>query len=468
MEHKNEFTPINLISLLNRFFKAMKSLWMLTLILAVVLGGLMFIRARRSFVPYYESRALFTVTSGYGSGSIFDSTSYYDSATAQNLADSFPHLLNTDMMQDLVKTKLSAGHINGTVSAECIAGTNLFQLTVRSVSAQDAYAILLAVMDSYPQVAVYMVDDPRLVIQEAPQLPTEPVNTFSGTGAVLKGVALGLCLGIAVALVKALLTRTVLSAGELNRLVNLPLLVSVPHVVLKKRRATTRAFITFQDDRRLAEAFRGLRTKVRKLLQERGGKIVLLTSTVPGEGKSTISANLALSLAAEGHRVVLLDADLRNQTVFRMFGSGKASGSVMELMKNRKLRVADFLTPVEGTSLYYVSGISTRKRHYSIDGAAIRQVLEELSQRFDYIIVDSPPCGVVSDTALLCRYADCVLYVVRQEHAGENQILDALESLHQRDIPLSGCILNDVPRTLSDTRYGYGYGKKSKYGKTRE
>lgn len=459
MDNKTEFAPIDLISILNRFRKAMKSLWMLCLILALVLGGVMFLRARRSFVATYESKALFTVTSGYGSGSIFDSTSYYDNATAQNLADSFPHLLTTDMMQDLVKSRLGTGYINGTVTAECIAGTNLFQLTVRSRDAQDAYDILCAVMECYPQVAVYMVDDPLLVIQEAPKVATEPVTTFSGTGALLKGVALGLLLGIGVAFIKALLTRTVLGEQELKQLVNLPMLGNVPHVVLKKRRATTRSFITFQDDRRLAEAFRGLRTKVRKLLQDQGGKIVLLTSTVPGEGKSTISANLALSLAAEGHRVVLLDADLRNQTVFRMFGSGKATGSVMELMKNRKLRAMDFLTQVENTSLYYISGLSTRKRHYSIDGAALRQVLEDLSQQFDYIIVDSPPCGVVSDTALLCRYADCVLYVVRQEHAAQNQILDALENLHQREITLSGCILNDVPRSLtSGTRYGYGYG----------
>lgn len=463
MESKTEFTPIDLISILNRFFKAMKTLWMLSLILALLLGSFLFLRARRSYVPYYESKALFTVTSGYGNGSIFDSTSYYDSATAQNLAETFPYLLNTDMMQDLVKNQLGTSYINGTISAECIAETNLFQLTVRSQSPQDAYDILCAVMDCYPQVAVYMVDDPALVIQEAPKVATEPVTAFSGTGDMLKGALVGLVLGMAVALAKALLTRTVLSSAELKQLVNLPLLACIPHVVPKKRRSTTRAFITFQDDRRLAEAFRGLRTKVRKLLQDQQGKIILLTSTVPGEGKSTTSANLALSLAAEGHRVVLLDADLRNQTIFRMFGSGKAAGSVMELLKNRKLRVADFLTPVENTSLYYVSGVSTRKRHYSIDSVAIRQVMEDLSREFDYIIVDSPPCGVVSDTALLCRYADCVLYVVRQEHAAENQIQDALESLHQRDIHLSGCIFNDVPHSLSGKQYGYGYGVKSKY-----
>lgn len=463
MENTNTPEKIDLIDLLHRFFKALKSIWVLVLALTIIMGGLLYFRSSRSYTPYYESKAVFSVTSGYGDGDIFTSSQYYDSAAAESLVESFPYLLNTDIMRDLITAQLGKSYINGSISAASIANTNLFQLTVRSTNPQDAYDILCAVIDCYPQVAVYMVDNPLIIIREEPYVPTFPSNSFSGTGSLIKGALLGLILGFGIALLKALLTRTIISAEDLKKVVNLPLLVSVPHVVLKRHRIATRSFITPEDDRRLDEAFRSLRVRIRKLLSDGDGKVVLLTSTVPGEGKSTICANLALSLASEGHRVVLLDADLRNQTVFRMFGSSKVPKSMMDLLRNPDLDISDFLTPVEGTNLYYLSGDSTHKRHYNLDSKATRRILDALSARFDYVIVDSPPCGVVSDTALFSRYADCVVYVVRQDHAAESQIVDAVEGLYQRNIPLAGCILNDVPR--QQIRYGYGYGNGYGYGK---
>lgn len=460
MENDNNIEKLDLFNLLSRFFKALKSMWIVVLVLSLAMGSLMLIRARRNYVPYYEASAVFSVTSGYGVGDVFTSSQHYDSAAAQNLAESFPYLLNTDIMRDLITAKLEKAYINGTISAESIAETNLFQMTVRSKNAQDAYDILCAVIESYLEVAVYMVDNPLIIIRDEPRVPTAPVNSFSGGHSFVKGLLLGLFLGFGITLLRAILAKTINSAEDLRKLVNIPLLASVPHVVLKRSRVTTRSFISPEDDRRLDESFRSLRTRVRKLLSDCNGKILLMTSTVPGEGKSTLCANLALSLAAEGHRVALLDADLRNQTVYRMFGAGKAPRSLMELLRNPELNVDDFLTPVDGTNLCYLSGNSTRKRHYSIDAKASRRIMDELSARFDYVIVDSPPCGVVSDTALLCRYVDCVVYVVRQDHAAENQILDAVEGLHQREISLAGCVLNDVPKAQVRSSFNYGYGKE--------
>lgn len=456
MDKTNDAEKLDIFNLLHRLWKSFRSLWILVLVVSIAAGGLMYLRAKRSYAPYYEARAVFTVTSGYGQGDIFTSSQHYDSAAAITLAESFPHLLNTDIMRDLMRARLGKSYINGSITAECIAETNLFEMKVRSSDPQDAYDILCAVIECYPQVAVYMVDNPLLIIREEPSVPTAPVGSFSGTGSLIKGLLAGLVLSMGLVLVKALLTKTVIGEEDLHKLLNLPLLATIPHVSLKRRRTSTRAFISPEDDPRLEESFRNLRVKIRKLLDEQNRKVVLLTSTVPGEGKSTICANLALSLAAEGHRVVLLDADLRNQTIFRMFGSGKAAKHIMDRIQDSKMDLSQFLTPVEGTTLSYISGASTRKRHYSLDSKTTRKLLELLQARFDYIIVDSPPCGVVSDTATFCRYADCVVYVVRQDHAAESQILDAVESLHQRDIALAGCIMNDVPR--KQIRYGYGYG----------
>lgn len=461
---KQTIEQIDLMPIIRRAVKYLKKLWVLILVLSLLGGAANYLRVRSGFTPRYESKSLISVSSGY-SGSIFTSSYYYDSTAAEQVVESFPNLLSTDIMRDLIRNRIGKSYINGTISASSIAGTNLFELKVTSSNAQDAYDILCAVIDCYPQVAVYAVDNPELIIRQEPTLPTAPYNSFNGTNSVIKGSLAGLFAGFMLLLIPALLSRTVADADELKKLVNLPLLVSLPHVNLKKRKKNVHTLISSDDDEGFGESIRGLRTKVRKQLADREGKIVLLTSTLPGEGKSTISANLALALSAEGHRVVLVDADLRNQSVYRMFGNTKCRKNLMDCMQDEKLNILDCLETVPDTKLYFLSGDSTNRRYYSIDGKNLRRCLDKLSLYFDCIILDSPPTGIVSDTALLARHAHSVLYVVKQDHASQAQVLDSIAALHARDIPLAGCILNDVPRRRARYGHGYGYGYGYSYSK---
>lgn len=467
MESGNTPEPIDLTDLIHRFCKSLAKLWPLTLALAIIFGCFNFIRAKSTYTPRYESKATFSVSSGYGDDDVFSYSYHYDNTAAKELAAAFPHLLNTDMLRDLMLEQLGTSYINGTITATSVAETNMFELCVRSSSPQDAYDILCSVIDCYPKVAMIMVENPSVIIRKEPTVPTTPYNSFDGTQALSSGALTGLALGLGIVCIAAMLNKTFIRPEDLKREINLPLLASIPHVTAKKRRAYKQRFISAEDDCGLAEALRGLRTKVRKLLSDWDGSVVMITSTVPGEGKSTVSANLALSLSSEGHRVVLVDADLRNQTIFRMFGSGQSQKGLMDCLNNPRLSALSCLQSVSGTNLCYLSGTSTKKRHYSIDAKSMRRVLDELIPKFDYVIVDSPPCGIVSDTALLGRYADCVLYVVKQDYANQNQILEAITGLYERDIPLSGCILNNVPRSRihHGYGYGYGYGKNSKYAK---
>ena len=456
MEAEKAPEKLDVISYVNRIFKLLRKFWILVLILGVLVAGLFYVRERSAFKTYYQSKAIFTVRSGYAGEDVFTNPYYYDTAAATQLAESFPNMLNTDVMKDLIMAKLGKNRINGTISPSSIANTNLFELTVRSTDAQDAYDIICAVIEAYPQVMVYSLDNPQLIIRQQPTVPEAPVNSFNHMEPLVTGGGLGICLGLMLVAGLALISKAIGSAEELKKLVNLPLLASLPLVVIKKRRNTTHTFINPEDDEGLAEALRGLRTKVRKQLAEKNGKVILLTSTLPGEGKSTIAANLALTLEKEGNRVLLMDADLRNQSIFRMFSSGKPRAGLMECLRTSGVDPMKVMNRVKNLELYYLSGVSTTNRHYSIDSKAMGRVMETVLPEFDYIILDSPPCSIVSDTALLARHADCVLYVVKQDYASQSQIMDAITGLYDRDLPVTGCILNAVPR--SRLRYGYGYG----------
>lgn len=464
MEQTNQDQPIDLFDLLGRFKNAFFSLWPLVLVLAVLGSGLNYFRAKHSFTPMYESKAIFTVDSGYDTEDIFTTGAYYDQYASQQLAAAFPQMLSMEMMTDLVVQQIPKGYINGYATAEAVADSNMLVLTVHSTDPQDAYDYLCAIIDCYPQVAIYVVDNPQVKIMSSPTLPSKPYNSFSGSDAALTGLLLGLALSLVCIVIKALATHTVQSAEDLKVTVNLPILVTLPKVTQKKRRSGNGTLISADADPNLAEALRGLRVKVKKILNNSGKNTILVTSTIAGEGKTTVSINTALALVRDGHKVVLLDADLRSQSVAPTLGEPVVGNGLMNCLKDKSLNILDCVRKTQN-GLHFISGPSTDKRHYAINPKSIQQIVQTLSSQYDYVVIDTPPSEVVSDTAALCRCADCVLYVVRQDYAQKSQILNAVTSLHNKDVKISGCVLNGVPQSHHSYGYGYGYGKYNKYSR---
>lgn len=461
--NNNTQEPIKLINLAIRFKSTFFQLWPLVLVLTLGASLFSYIQAKRSFTPMYEASAIFTVDSSYVDNDIFSTGAYYDQYAAEQLATAFPQILSTEMMRDLVLQELDQGYINGYAYAEAVAESNLLVLRVQSAVPEDAYEYLCAILDCYPQVAVYMMDQIKVRIMQAPTVPDEPYNVFDGSYSAMRGGVIGFVAGLAILLACALLTRTIQTTDELKSALNLPILVALPKVVQKKRRKNVSAgLITAKSDPNMAESLRGLRVKIKKLLDSPEKKTVLVTSTLAGEGKTTVAINLARSLTSDGHKVLLLDADLRNQSVARALGDKAAGYSLLDCLKDPDISILDLIRKSESMNFDYISGRNTDQRHYSINAKALEQILEVLTMQYDYVIMDTPPCEVVSDTATLCRCADCVLYVVRQDYAQNSQVLNAITSLHQKDVTIAGCIFNGVPQF--HRQYGYGYRSSYGYG----
>ena len=460
MEQNNQEQPINLINVLIRFKNAFFQLWPLVLVLAILLGAVSFVRAKSSFTPMYESKAIFTVDSGYTAENIFSTGAYYDQYAAQQMAAAFPYILSTDMMNDLVMEQMGTSYIPGYAFAEAVVDSNMLVLTVQSADPQGAYDYLCAIIECYPQVAVYMADT-QMKIMNAATLPTQPYNSFSGLGSTAKGALIGILLGLIIVFVCGLLTRTIQTTDELKTTINLPILVALPKVAQKKRRTGTGTLITGESDPNMAESLRGLRVKVKKLLEPEDKNTILVTSTLAGEGKTTVAINIALSLMQDGHKVVLLDADLRSQSVARAMGEKAIGNGLMDCLKGKDQSILDCVRTSKN-GLNFISGRSTDKRHYTIDIPVMQQLLQTLSQNYDYVVIDTPPCEVVSDATALCRCADCVLYVIKQDYAQKGQVLNAVTSLHHKDVKIAGCIFNGVPQF--HRQYGYGYRSTYGYG----
>lgn len=465
--HANPPAPIDLLGLIARFLKVFRKLWLIPLLLAVLLGCKDYFSSQIHYTPTYRCDCLFSVGSAYSSDNIFSGNTFYsDSDAAQTMAKTFPTLLSMDYMKDLILAQLDKPYINGSITADFLEGTNLVQLTVTSSNAQDSYDILNAVLAVYPQAAVYLVDNPSLIIRQEPAVPTTPINQPTPVRSWTGGAVKGLMIGLALILLLSLLNQTISNSEELKKIVNLPILAKLPLLPQRKRRKGDSPLLSIQNNPNLSEAIRGLRTKVRKLADQAGGNVILLTSTVPSEGKTTVSCNLAMSLAESGFKVILVDADLRKQNILRLF-QPKATGGkgLLYALHTPNAPLSDVIREVPGTGLHYISGGSIQRQHYSLDPKSMDRIISQLSQDYDYVIIDSPPCSVVSDTRVLCRYAHCVLYVVKTDGANRMLISDSIASLHNQGITISGCVINGVPKRHSRSGYGYGYGYSKKYGK---
>ena len=202
MEHtthtNTEEQAIDLSVLLRRMLRALRRLWPVCLALIVLCAALMGWRSHRSFRPMYRSEAVFSVNLSFVGGTDLSGYSqYYNKSAAQQVADTFPYLLTSDRMQELLLQRLGVTYLNGVISSSAIKDTSFFVLTVESPNPQDAYDILCAVIDVYPQVNRLVLGETQLVVNQEPSLPDAPYNSDPWVRSAVKGAFLGLVLDLA-------------------------------------------------------------------------------------------------------------------------------------------------------------------------------------------------------------------------------------------------------------------------------
>lgn len=466
-EQKNDYSGqvIDLSALAGNFLKVLGRLWLVVVLLGAMAGGLFFWRAQRSYAPVYEADALLSVR--VLSASSLGSSYYYDSQMTRQIVDSFDYIIRSEGMQDRLRLALGEKYGRSSIYAAAIGESSLIRLRTRSTDSQAALDTLNAVILHYPQVAAFVIGDTQLSIVKEATVGTEPVNALSVRSAAIKGVVLGLGIGIALVLLLSLGRKTVRCPEDLQSTSSLTCLGSVPFVVRKRRRKRTQTGPMLLDSRcaeQLSGAFGALQVKLLRRIPagDSGGRIILVTSTGAGEGKTTLSCNLAIALAKSGRKVILVDGDLRQQSVKERLGLTHPSAGLAELYRAPRADVKRVLLPVaDGLSLSVVAGDTRLASPMGIlDSPKMEQLLGQLRPLADYIVLDAPPSGGLADASVLSQWVDAVLYVVRYDGASRGQIASALENLSDRGAPLCGFVLNGIPARKTGYGYGkYGYGK---------
>ncbi len=474
MENNHEQTPekIDLLRLLHGLWKQTRRLWWLVVALGVLGGVMMYGRAVRTYRPRYQTQAVFSVSVSYGGGTdIIDYVDYYDYAAAKLATETFPYILRSEAMTQRLKQLLGTEYLNGTVTATSLGGnTNFFRMTVESSSPADAYNILQAVIEVFPQISRQVIGNTQLTVKREPTLPTQPCNSFAWHSATAKGVAIGVLAGLAVLLVLSILRGTVYSREDLKKHIPVACLAAVPEVAVKKRSKSTASTLLItgmEEDAPFREAFRLLRLKLLRHLEAEKEKVIVVTSSLPSEGKSCMAANTALSLAALGKRVLLIDGDLRIQNQKKTLQLDTPSEGLAELLADPQREPEPIA--VGETGLYLLAGDTTLRNPASLlRHDRLAQLLRQLRQQYDYIVIDTPPCLMMADAAIICRYADAVAYVVRQDYATRAQITDGIQIMTGAGGKLAGVVFNRSSAGSSGSYGSYGYSRRYGYAGEQE
>lgn len=268
-------------------------------------------------------------------------------------------------------------------------------------------------------------------------------------------IIMGVCIPLAILYIREIMNTSVRSRRDIDKVLTIPYLGDVPQYNGKVGNG-----IVVREDSRdaLSESFRMLRTNLSFMSVNNKVQVLMFTSSIPHSGKSFVSSNLAMTLAASGKRVVILDLDLRRRTLSKSMGQRNNRRGITSYLSGKIASMEDIITPSElSPNLDFIyAGPQPPNPTEMLMSERIDELITTLRSRYDYIIIDSVPAMAVADAIIIDRVVDLTVYVIRQGNLDRRQLPDIEELYREKKFRNMCIILNSA--THSGHGYGYGYG----------
>ena len=410
--------------------------------------------------PLYQASTRLFVSTTAGSSL---SDAYQGNRFSQERVISYAELLMGQTLAqrtiDKLGLNMSAAQLQENVKASAKADTVLINVSVRDPSPVRARDIANTLSDEFVTM-VRELETPdngarpeaRVVVEQRASISDQPVVPQTKRN-MLIGLVLGLLFGVGFAYIRDALDNTVKDRSALETITNSGIVGSVP---LDKERRKTAAISFDTDNSSIAEAFRKLRTNLQFVAVDNPPRVIVVTSSMPHEGKSTTAINLALALAEAEHSVVLVDGDMRRPMLHNYLDLVQPVGFSTVLSGAASLEDALQKTRFPDLTVL-TSGAVPPNPSELLGSQSARKLLSELRANFDYVIVDSTPLLAVTDAAILAAGADGVLLIARFGQTRRDQLTHAVESLESVGAPLLGAVFTMTPTRGNSYSYNYGY-----------
>ena len=448
---------------LNDFFKVIRTRWVTVFVTATltILAALAFTLTQ---TPQYEAATRLFVSTAAGT-SVSDL--YSGNRLAQDRVLSYAQLIMGENLAqrtvDRLNLDMDAAKVKEQVTAKVRLNTVLIDVSVVDSSPVQARDIANALSDEF----VIMVreletpadgakPDARVVVEQRATVPSVPKSPNKKKN-LAAGVLLGGMLGIGLALLRNALDNTVKDRSTLERITGASVVGFIP---FDKGRRDHAAISFDEDNSPAAEAFRKMRTNLQFLSVDMPPRLIVITSSTPNEGKTTTAINLALSLAEADHNVLLVDGDMRRPSVSKFLDLVGAVG--FSTLLSGAACLDDVLQESQFPRLTVLTAGATPPNPSELAGSmAAKKVLSELRERFDFVIIDTPPLLAVTDAAIFAAESDGALLLVRAGETTREQLAQGVGMLHDVGATVLGSVLTLVPRRGSSAYnyYHYNYGR---------
>lgn len=361
---------------------------------------------------------------------------------------------NADPVQ--VQSEVTAAVVPETVNLE-ITATDPDPVRARDIAQAYAEALSDLVADletpegqANAPIRADIVDNAE--VNTAPVAP-QPVRNLG------LGLALGLLLGAGLATARELLDTSVSTTEDVADITPAPML---GHIISDAAAVRSSPAGALAGTTQWAESFRVLRTNMQYVEVDHDQKVFVVTSSMPGEGKSTTAVNLAITMALADQRVVLVECDLRRPLIAGRMGLDGAVGSTSVLIG--KVSLDDALQTYADTGLRVLAcGPIPPNPSELLQSQAMEGLLKQLRADFDVVLIDAPPLLPVTDAAILAAQTDGALLVVRHGKTSQDQLEHAIDRLATVDAKTLGVVMNMAPARGAKGTYGYGYGTYGGY-----
>lgn len=478
---------------LQRVFSAVVQKSWLIMIVAVLCAVLVFLGTFFLITPKYKAAAKFYVNnSSISVGGTSVSISSGDLVTSRGLVDSYIVILKTrETLNDVIDyagVNRTYNEVIGMISAEAVDETEIFMVTVTSPDPQESERIANAIAYILPNRIGNIIEGTSAKVVEAAIVPAAP-SSPSYTKNTVIGFVLGFALALLIEALRVIFDITIRDEEDIAQSCSLPILASVPDMTAAtkggsyyygygndREKTKSHRSVGKNGDKQITligrniafsalESYKLLRTKLQfSFSDENGCRVIGISSSLSGEGKSLTAINLAYSLSELDKKVVLVDCDMRRPTLAE------------KLKIQKKPGLSNFLTGQSGLNeLMQYCGIAGDEKAFHVIAAGqnppnpiellsskrMDAALQALRQHYDYVILDFPPLGEVSDVLAAVNKVDGILLVVRQNYCNRVALSDTVRQFGFVNMKLLGVVLNATSENEGQykKKYYYKYGK---------
>lgn len=441
--------------------------WYLIVAVALLAGMGAYTLSELRYVPQYTTTTTFVVTMQESSSSVYQNLS-----ATSTLATTFSEIINSSILRKTVMEELGTDSFGGTIEASAVEDTNLLVMNVTDSNPRTAFLATKAIIEHHSEVSRQIMGNTVLEVLQNPMVPTAPANPLNAGENGKKAAGVAAAAMCALLGMLSFMQDTVRSSEEAVNKLDCRVLSEIDHerkyrtlwAALRQRKSSiliTNPLTSFS----FTEKIRTLRRKLEQHMPE-DGKVVLVTSVLENEGKSTVAVNLALSLAQKHKRVLLMDCDMRKPACYKILGTSGTFGTIDVLKGTAALNEAVTEYPENRSLHLLLESRSVRNSTRLVSSEAMAALIQAARGVYDYIILDTPPMSAGSDAEVLSDLADGALLVVRQNQASAGALRGALEVLQGTRAKVLGCVLNDCRSSpiTDQSSYGYGYGTYGHYG----